>query len=165
MCLKARRRHHHPSLKPAGHLPAATADMASLRLGAPARGLRTLQASRKAPATIAATSTRCYGTDIEPERPKAPRQGNEARLGRSFQGQVMGSIGHRLQRERDERQQYEQWRHVTDPGRNWSATVCKSGLMLLVPIRPICGITERRRRYADTGTIKSSSAALAFHTT
>lgn len=69
---------------------------------------------------------RSYANDIEPERPRAPRQGNEHKLGRTFQGQVMGSIGQRLQRERDQRERYEQWRHVTDPGRNWTLTFCES---------------------------------------
>ncbi|KOS19144.1 D-lactate dehydrogenase [Escovopsis weberi] len=64
-----------------------------------------------------------YGTEIEPERPRAPRAGsNETRLGRSFQGQVMGSIGARLRREREQREQYEKWRDMTDPSRNWMIT-------------------------------------------
>lgn len=63
---------------------------------------------------------------IEPEHPKAPRQGNSAKLGRSFQGQVMGSIGARLRREREQRAQYEHWRDMTDPARNWMITFCTS---------------------------------------
>jgi hypothetical protein len=37
----------------------------------------------------------------------------------------MGSIGARIQREREQREQYEQWRHTTDPGRNWTVTACE----------------------------------------
>lgn len=67
-------------------------------------------------------AARCYATAIEPEKPKPPRQGNEAKLGRTFQGQVMGSIGSRLRREREQREQYERWRNMTDPSRNWTIT-------------------------------------------
>ncbi|QUC18122.1 uncharacterized protein UV8b_02363 [Ustilaginoidea virens] len=70
-------------------------------------------------------TARCYGTEIEPEKPKPPtsaRQGNEMKLGRSFQGQVMGSIGARLRREREQREEYERWRNMTDPSRNWMVT-------------------------------------------
>lgn len=62
---------------------------------------------------------------IEPDQhtnKPATKQGNEAKLGRSFQGQVMGSIGARLRREREQRAQYEKWRDMTDPSRNWMVT-------------------------------------------
>ena len=73
---------------------------------------------------VQTVSRRSYATDIEPEKPKPPRQGNEMKLGRSFQGQVMGSIGSRLRREREQREQYERWRDITDPSRNWMVTFC-----------------------------------------
>lgn len=96
--------------------------MANLRLRAqPAGAIRSLRAPLRTSQSAAAI--RCYATELEPERPKAPRQGNDSKLGRSFQGQVMGSISHRLQREREQRAQYEKWRYITDPGRNWSATI------------------------------------------
>lgn len=85
----------------------------------PTTALRSLRAGRAAP-----FAARTYGTDIEPERPRPPRQANEHKLGRTFQGQVMGSIGARLQREREQRERYEHWRHITDPSRNWSLTFC-----------------------------------------
>lgn len=81
-------------------------------------------ASRRPPVVVA----RWYSMQIEPEHPKPPRQGNSAKLGRSFQGQVMGSIGARLRREREQRAQYEQWRNTTDPARNWMITFCKYDL-------------------------------------
>lgn len=97
--------------------------MANLRIPArPVGALRSLRAPRR---THTPAAYRCYATELEPERPKTPRAGNETKLGRSFQGQVMGSIGHRLQREREQRAQYEKWRYITDPGRNWSATICR----------------------------------------
>lgn len=76
-----------------------------------------------------AAAVRCYATEIEPEKPKAPRQGNEAKLGRSFQGQVMGSIGARLRREREQREHYEKWRDMTDPSRNWMITFCEWAIL------------------------------------
>lgn len=98
--------------------------MANLRLRVPPAGA--LRSLRDAPRqTHAAAAARCYSTDLEPEKPKTPRQSNEQRLGRTFQGQVMGSIGHRLQREREQRAAYEKWRYISDPGRNWSATICR----------------------------------------
>ncbi|KAM3549246.1 hypothetical protein ARSEF4850_008960, partial [Beauveria asiatica] len=75
-------------------------------------------AAGRSPVVVA----RWYSMQIEPEHPKPPREGNSAKLGRSFQGQVMGSIGARLRREREQRAQYEQWRNITDPARNWMIT-------------------------------------------
>jgi D-lactate dehydrogenase (cytochrome) len=91
--------------------------MSQLRMRAPQASLRSLPVRQ-----LPRQSIRCYATEIEPERPKPPRQGNETRLGRSFQGQVMGSIGARLRREREQRAQYERWREKTDPSRNWTTT-------------------------------------------
>ncbi|KAL7817397.1 hypothetical protein V8C26DRAFT_420467 [Trichoderma gracile] len=88
-----------------------------------AQALRRLAAVPRAGAAATAAAARQYATEIEPERPKAPtRQGNEQKLGRSFQGQVMGSIGARLRREREQREQYEKWRDMNDPARNWMIT-------------------------------------------
>lgn len=105
--------------------------MAQLRLRAmAAANLRSYTSSSlvavRIPRGLAAQVTRrCYSTDLEPEKPKPPRQGNEMKLGRSFQGQVMGSIGARLRREREQREQYEKWRNMTDPSRNWMVTFCE----------------------------------------
>ncbi|KAF4978949.1 hypothetical protein FZEAL_4746 [Fusarium zealandicum] len=100
--------------------------MASLQLRAQRTALRSLRSPRTAGPRSSrlpsAAAVRSYATDLEPERPKAPRQGNETKLGRTFQGQVMGSIGARLRREREQREQYEQWRNITDPSRNWMMT-------------------------------------------
>ncbi|KAK7430136.1 D-lactate ferricytochrome c oxidoreductase [Neonectria magnoliae] len=98
---------------------------ASLQLRAHRAALRSLRASSTSTSNprccprLPVSAARSYATEIEP---KAPRQGNEAKLGRSFQGQVMGSIGSRLRREREQREQYEQWRNMTDPSRNWMMT-------------------------------------------
>ncbi|EHK25154.1 uncharacterized protein TRIVIDRAFT_54702 [Trichoderma virens Gv29-8] len=92
-----------------------------LKSGSAAHPLRRAQALRSL-AAVRPGAARHYATEIEPERPKAPRQGNEQKLGRSFQGQVMGSIGARLRREREQREQYEKWRDMNDPARNWMIT-------------------------------------------
>lgn len=91
-----------------------------LKCGSAAHPLRRGAALR----SFKAAALRHYATEIEPERPKAPapREGNEKKLGRTFQGQVMGSIGARLRREREQREQYEKWRDMTDPSRNWMIT-------------------------------------------
>lgn len=106
--------------------PHLTPEMASLQLRAQRTALRSLRTSHITAGPRSSrlhASLRCYATDIEPERPKAPRQGgNETKVGRTFQGQVMGSIGARLRREREQREQYEQWRNMTDPSRNWMVT-------------------------------------------
>ncbi|PTB37479.1 uncharacterized protein TrAFT101_005638 [Trichoderma asperellum] len=96
-----------------------------LKCGSAAHPLRrgaALQSLAAAARPRAAAALRHYATDIEPERPKPPREGNEKKLGRTFQGQVMGSIGARLRREREQREQYEKWRDMTDPSRNWMIT-------------------------------------------
>ena len=97
--------------------------MTVLRARAPASALRSFRAAAIVPI---GSSARCYSTNLEPEKHK----GNEAKLGRTFQGQVMGSIGQRMKREREEWERYEQWRHVKDPARNWSITW---GLFLPIP--------------------------------
>lgn len=68
---------------------------------------------------------RRYATETEPDKSRSLRPSNDAKLGRSFPGQVMGSIGARLKREREQRQQYENWRHMTDPAMNWVTTFCE----------------------------------------
>ncbi|KAM4058538.1 FAD binding domain-containing protein [Hirsutella rhossiliensis] len=90
--------------------------MAQIQLRA--KALRSFRAA----AAAAPTTVRCYGTEIEPDKSKSLRQGNEAKLGRSFPGQVMGSIGARLRREREQREHYEKWRDLTDPAMNWMTT-------------------------------------------
>lgn len=92
-----------------------------LKCGSAAHPLRRAQALRSLAAVRPGAAARHYATEIEP---KAPRQGNEQKLGRSFQGQVMGSIGARLRREREQREQYEKWRDMNDPARNWMLTFC-----------------------------------------
>lgn len=99
--------------------------MAPLQVRARQTALQALRAS-----STRLPLARSYATDLEPERPKMPRQGNEAKLGRSFQGQVMGSIGARLRREKDQREQYEKWRNMTDPSRNWLVTFGRSSIDL-----------------------------------
>ncbi|KAH6900348.1 hypothetical protein B0T10DRAFT_393691 [Thelonectria olida] len=97
--------------------------MASSQLRATA--LRScLRASRTPTRLPAAFASRSYTTEIEPERPNkaAVHQSNETKVGRTFQGQVMGSIGARLRREREQREHYEEWRNMTDPSRNWIMT-------------------------------------------
>ncbi len=110
--------------------------MVHLRGGAALRSARQQIQLRsivgRSPVIVAA---RWYGMQIEPEHPKPPREGNSAKLGRSFQGQVMGSIGARLRREREQRAQYEQWRNTTDPARNWMITFCKETAP--VPVRHV----------------------------
>ncbi|KAG5947331.1 hypothetical protein E4U53_006429 [Claviceps sorghi] len=90
------------------------------------RRLRTCNTSSFAAARVLGgqATMRWFATEIEPQKsqPAPPRQGNDMRLGRSFQGQVMGSIGARLRREREQREQYERWRNMTDPSRNWMVT-------------------------------------------
>lgn len=76
-------------------------------------GQTALRSSTARPASIPQLA-RCYATNLEPSKPK----GNE-KLARSFQGQMLGSITTRLRREREQRSEYEKWRQITDPSRNW----------------------------------------------
>lgn len=102
--------------------------MASLQLRAQRaalRSLRTPTTARCRTTRLPASFSRSYATEIEPERPNKntpARQSNETKVGRTFQGQVMGSIGSRLRREREQREKYEEWRNMTDPTRNWMVT-------------------------------------------
>lgn len=98
--------------------------MPHLRLRAPQAALRSLATRQLRVSAVPAV--RCYATDLEPERPKQPRapgQGKESQVGKSFQGQMMGSISTRLRREQEQRVQYERWRDMTDPSRNWTVTL------------------------------------------
>ncbi|KAG6183407.1 hypothetical protein E4U27_001399 [Claviceps purpurea] len=67
-------------------------------------------------------ASRYYGTEIEPAKPQIQRMTKETKPGKSFQGLVMSSIGARLRREAELREEYEKWRILTDPARNWSIT-------------------------------------------
>lgn len=67
-------------------------------------------------------ASRYYGTEIEPAKPQIQRMAKETKSGRTFQGLVMSSIGARLRREAELREEYEKWRILTDPARNWSIT-------------------------------------------
>jgi D-lactate dehydrogenase (cytochrome) len=71
---------------------------------------------------------RCYSTEIEP---KTPKRGSDVKVARSFQGQMLGSIGARLRREREQRDQYEKWRDMTDPSRNWMITISESVMVAI----------------------------------
>ncbi|RGP74808.1 d-lactate dehydrogenase cytochrome [Fusarium longipes] len=101
--------------------------MVSLQLRAQRAALQNLRTPTTAScraSRLPATLTRAYATEIEPGKQNKPaaRQSNETKVGRSFQGQVMGSIGARLRREKEQRAQYEEWRNLTDPTRNWMMT-------------------------------------------
>ncbi|RCI12357.1 hypothetical protein L249_0216 [Ophiocordyceps polyrhachis-furcata BCC 54312] len=77
---------------------------------------------------FAPAATRRYATGSEPpDRPAKPpmverRRAEPARPEPSFAGQVQGSIQARLRREREQREQYERWRELKDPSRNWMVT-------------------------------------------
>lgn len=58
----------------------------------------------------------------KPPPPPERRVSNEEKLGRSFQGQVMGSITQRLAREKAERERFAQERERTSGTRNYSVT-------------------------------------------
>ncbi|KEY64717.1 hypothetical protein S7711_09332 [Stachybotrys chartarum IBT 7711] len=91
--------------------------MAHLRLRSSQTALRSLPLRTAAPVQ---QKLRCYSTEIEP---KTPKRGSDVKVARSFQGQMLGSIGARLRREREQRDQYEKWRDMTDPSRNWMITI------------------------------------------
>lgn len=93
-----------------------------------------LRGVRGAAAAAAPASMRGYATDMEPGKASPLRQGKESRLVRSFPGQVAGSIQARLRRESDQRKNYERWRHLTDPARNWTATFCERQRRVGAPV-------------------------------
>jgi D-lactate dehydrogenase (cytochrome) len=92
-------------------LPAvgATMSLAARRAGAP---------RRPSTAVSAAAAVARHMSSEPPEK----RVSNEERLGRSFQGQVMGSITQRLARERAERERFAIERERTSGARNGSIT-------------------------------------------
>lgn len=65
----------------------------------------------------------------KPPSPPEKRVSNEERLGRSFQGQVMGSITQRLAKERAERERFAVERERTSNTRNYSFTFSQSLLV------------------------------------
>ncbi|RDA86039.1 hypothetical protein CP532_4709 [Ophiocordyceps camponoti-leonardi (nom. inval.)] len=77
---------------------------------------------------LAPAATRLYATGSEPpDRTAKPpmverRRAEPARPEPSFAGQVQGSIQARLRREKEQREQYERWRELKDPSRNWTVT-------------------------------------------
>ncbi|KFA65731.1 hypothetical protein S40285_04869 [Stachybotrys chlorohalonatus IBT 40285] len=91
--------------------------MAHLRLRSSQTALRSLPL--RTAASVQQT-LRCYSTELES---KTPKRGSDVKVARSFQGQMLGSIGARLRREREQRDQYEKWRDMTDPSRNWMITI------------------------------------------
>lgn len=54
------------------------------------------------------------------DEPRPPS--HEEKTGRSFRGQMMGSIGHRVRREREELERWSEFQHKRAAGRNWSMT-------------------------------------------
>lgn len=54
------------------------------------------------------------------DEPRPPS--NEERAGRSFRGQMMGSIAHRLKREREELDRWSEYQEKKAPASNWGMT-------------------------------------------
>ncbi|EQB47545.1 D-lactate dehydrogenase [cytochrome] [Colletotrichum gloeosporioides] len=93
--------------------------MAHLRARAPQAALQGLRAASPAPRRrCVALAGAARQMSSKPERPAS----NEEKHGRSFQGQVVGSISQRLARERAERERFAAEREKTGPGRNWAYT-------------------------------------------
>ncbi|KAF4913035.1 D-lactate dehydrogenase [Colletotrichum viniferum] len=93
--------------------------MAHLRARAPQAALQGLRAASPAPRRrCVALAGAARQISSKPERPAS----NEEKHGRSFQGQVVGSISQRLARERAERERFAAEREKTGPGRNWAYT-------------------------------------------
>uniref|UniRef100_L2G1Y1 D-lactate dehydrogenase (cytochrome) n=1 Tax=Colletotrichum fructicola (strain Nara gc5) TaxID=1213859 RepID=L2G1Y1_COLFN len=93
--------------------------MAHLRARAPQAALQGLRAASPAPRRrCVALAGAARQMSSKPERPTS----NEEKHGRSFQGQVVGSISQRLARERAERERFAAEREKTGPGRNWAYT-------------------------------------------
>ncbi|KAL5606651.1 uncharacterized protein BROUX77_003844 [Berkeleyomyces rouxiae] len=99
-----------------------TAQVALRRLQAPARYRPATASNRAQPASAAAggiQTTQTRAISSQERNPNLPPS-NEERLGRSFTGQMMGSIGQRLERERADRQR---WRKDdTAPSKMWYTT-------------------------------------------
>lgn len=78
-------------------------------------------AAVRAPRTAALIQSRAVSFyDRKPDRPIS----NEERLGRSFTGQMMGSVGDRLKREREERERWTKDQKM--PSKMWYTTFCES---------------------------------------
>ncbi|KKA29072.1 hypothetical protein TD95_004181 [Thielaviopsis punctulata] len=69
-----------------------------------------------APRSVLMQSRAVSFYDRKPDRPKS----NEERLGRSFTGQMMGSVGERLRREREERERWTKDQQM--PSKMWYTT-------------------------------------------
>ncbi|WDK11064.1 glycolate oxidase [Colletotrichum graminicola] len=95
--------------------------MAHIRARAPQAALQGLRTAGPAPrrrCVALAGSARHMSSERQPERPAT----GERKDGRSFQGQVVGSISQRLAREKAERERFAAEREKTSNGRNLSFT-------------------------------------------
>lgn len=54
------------------------------------------------------------------DEPRPPT--NEEKTGRNFRGQMMGSIAHRLKREREELDRWAEFQEKRSAGKNWGMT-------------------------------------------
>ncbi|KAF4592377.1 D-lactate dehydrogenase, mitochondrial precursor [Ophiocordyceps camponoti-floridani] len=75
---------------------------------------------------VPAAAARRYGSEPDRPAPKPPtlerRRAEPRKPEPSFNSQMAGSIQARLRRESDQRVQYERWRELKDPARNWYMT-------------------------------------------
>ncbi|MBE3111378.1 MAG: hypothetical protein IMZ46_12880 [Acidobacteria bacterium] len=69
------------------------------------------------PATVF-SKTQVRRASDEPPRPPS----NEEKSGRSFRGQMMGSIGHRIKRERQELERWSEYQERRSTSSNWGMT-------------------------------------------
>ncbi|KAH6685415.1 glycolate oxidase [Plectosphaerella plurivora] len=79
--------------------------------------------ARRTPTALSAVAAVTRHMSSQPPTPPEKRVSNEERLGRSFQGQVMGSITQRLAKERAERERFAKERERTSGARNGSLTL------------------------------------------
>ena len=97
------------------------------------RALQSSSRLRPASQLGCVVAVRFYANDVQPGGgpPKPPSQPQQqprgGRVERSFAQDLQGSIQARIRRESQRREQYERWRAVTAPGRNWSITFGESG--------------------------------------
>lgn len=68
---------------------------------------------------LGVAALRFYANEVQTSESR-PR--STSRVERSFASDIQGSIQARIRRENERRQQYERWRELTDPGRNWTLT-------------------------------------------
>ncbi|KAL0935385.1 d-lactate dehydrogenase [Colletotrichum truncatum] len=94
--------------------------MAHLRARAPQAALQSLRAASPAPRRrcVALSAGAARQMSSKPDRPVS----NEDKTGRTFQGQVVGSISQRLARERAERERFAAERERMSGGRNYAYT-------------------------------------------